>query len=65
MKHLEGEDTSLDFKPKKNSKIIFFYYKTGIWKLKLTVKTMENGNFKHVFLGTMILHLKTYQKMQQ
>jgi hypothetical protein len=29
-----------------------FYYKTGIWNLKLTVKTMGNGNFKHDFAFT-------------
>jgi len=52
IKYLEGKDTSFD--------VFISYYKTGIWNLKLTVKTKENGNLKHVFLGTMILHLQTY-----
>ncbi len=32
----------------------------SVRNLKLTGKTMENENFKYVFLGTMILHLQTY-----
>ncbi len=60
MKHLEGEDTSFDNLPKLILKMSIFYHKTGIWNLKLTVKTMENWNFKHVFPGTMNLHFQTY-----
>ncbi len=41
-----------------NSKNVYFYNKTGIGNLKLTLKTMENRNFKHVFLGTMVLHFQ-------
>jgi hypothetical protein len=44
----------------KNLIMFIFHYKKGIRNLKLTVKTMEKGNFKLVFLGTMILHLQTY-----
>ncbi len=65
IKHLEGEDTFLFLTKKNILKMLIFYYKTSIWNLKLTIKTMENGNFKHVFLGTMIFHLQTYWKMRQ
>ncbi len=49
IKYLEGKDTSFD--------VFISYYKTGIWNLKLTIKTIEKGNFKPVFLETIILHL--------
>jgi hypothetical protein len=44
MKHLETEDTSFDFKPKKILKMFIFYYKTGIEKPKIDCK--NNGKWK-------------------
>ena len=37
----------------------------GFIKLPPTAKVMENQNFKCVYLGTMILCLKTYWKTRQ
>ncbi len=60
MKLLEVEGTSFDFNQKIFLKCLFFTKKQAFETKKLTVKTMDNGNFKHSFPGTMILHLQTY-----
>ncbi len=56
----EGEGTSLGNKQKNKSLMFIFNHKISIWNLKLTAKTMENRNFKNIFLKTMILHLQAY-----
>jgi hypothetical protein len=61
MKHLEGEDTFFIFN-QKNSKNVYFLLQNRHLKPKTDCKKIENGYFKHVFLGTMILHLQTYSK---
>ncbi len=48
------------FLTKKISKNVYFLLQNKHLKLKIDCKTMKNGNFKHVFLRTMILHLQTY-----
>ncbi len=57
---MEGDNTSFDFQPKNFLKMFIFLLQNKHLKLKIDCKTMKNGNFKHVFLGTMILHLQTY-----
>ncbi len=52
-------NTSLDFKPKKFENDYFLLQNRHL-KTKIDCKRMGNGNFKHVFLGNMILYLKTY-----
>jgi hypothetical protein len=48
IKYLEGEYTSLE--PKNNFEIFIFKHKISICNLKLIAKTMENENFKRIFL---------------
>ncbi len=50
---------------KKNLKMFIFHYKTCIWNLKLTGKTMENGNFKHVFSRDYDFKFTNLLKMRQ
>ena len=42
-----------------------FSYKFGLISLPPIAKVMENRNFKHVYLITMILRLQTYFKNQE
>ncbi len=42
--------------------MFIFNQKLKISNLIVSAKTMENANFRQVFLGTMILHLQTYSK---
>ncbi len=51
---LENEEFSFD-NVAKNLKMVILHYKIG----NIDSKTTENGNFKHVFLRTIILHLQT------
>jgi hypothetical protein len=59
MKHSDGKNTSFEFQPK-SYKNVYFLLQNIHLKPKICLKTIGNANFKHVFVGTMILHLQSY-----
>ena len=62
---LNLEDTSLENDPKNFQKCPCFETNETFYYLILMAFVMENRNFTHIYLGTMILCLQNNYKMRQ